>query len=136
MPHAGYAALLLLELFALGATLRLSFAPRRRPASAALRALTHAGWLVPLILIVWVVLGMYVSGSLSPWPPAAFAAQRAAHGFWAGAAAGTAALVADLWLLVTPAQVMLRFGRAEHAVRYRAFNLAAGSVVLAIAAAR
>jgi hypothetical protein len=122
---------------ALLATLRLSL-PRpvvlleRMP----LRLLFHPGWLVTLILAAYLSLGLFFSGALSPWPPAAFATWSAAEGWWAGAAAFLAALVTDLWLLWTPAEVLRRYTAPErqHTLRHlHLFNLLVGAAVIFLA---
>ena len=93
------AALLLLTLLS---TLNISlrgFPQKGEPANWNL--LTHPGWLAPLAVVLPFVIGSYLKGKLSPWPPAAFAASAAAAGTWAGVTALLATLIVDLWLLWT-----------------------------------
>jgi len=137
MPFDRYtllAALLMLSLFA---TLRLTL-PRlfQRWDNAALRLLSHTVWLLPLLLFVYLAVGMYLMGKLSPWPPAAYAAYAAQLGPWAGASAFLVVLITDCWLLWTPTQVLRRFAPPERqgAFKYfQVFNLLVGCAIFALA---
>jgi len=99
----------------------------------------HPVWLAPLVALVPYVCGAYVSGRMSPWPPAAFEV-AAAHGLWAGVSAALAAAIIDLWLFWTTAAALICFThplatiydpipKAMHKFYYLV-NLLVGAVVI------
>lgn len=109
-----------------------------RGGPAALRWLTRPAWLLPLILLGYLALGKILTGSLSPWPPAAYAAY-AEYSVWAGVAAFALVLATDIWLLWAPAMVLGHFMPAPargKLVYVHALNLLAGAVVIGPALAR
>jgi hypothetical protein len=137
MPVDGYTLAAALLLMALFATVRVALGPRaEKVGNPLLRALTHPYWLIPLIVAVNFCIGLYFTGALSPWPPAAFADFSARSGFWAGSCALLAALITDIWLLWAPTQVLRRFAAPErrHAFKYfPLFNALVGATVIALA---
>lgn len=137
MPFDRYMLLAALLALSLLATLRLTL-PRlfQRCDNAVLRFLSHTVWLLPLLLFVYMAVGMYLMGKLSPWPPAAYAAYAAPLGPWAGVAAFLAVLITDFWLLWTPTQVLRRFAPPERQAAFKyfqVFNLLVGCAIFAIA---
>ena len=71
--------------------------------------LLHPVWLAPLAALVPYVVSAYVKGTMSPWPPAAYAASFAKHGPWAGLSAALAVAIIDLWLFWTSAKALIAF---------------------------
>ncbi len=69
----------------------------------------HPIWLGSLVVMVPLIIGWYLKGVLSPWPPAAFAAMNAKAGLGAGLAAGLATATIDLWLFWTTATALISF---------------------------
>jgi hypothetical protein len=71
--------------------------------------LFHPVWLGMLAIMVPFVVGRYLNGSLSPFPPAAFADAEAKAGLWAGVLAGLSTTTIDLWLFWTTATALMTF---------------------------
>jgi hypothetical protein len=71
--------------------------------------LFHPVWLGSLVVMVPLIIGWYLHGVVSPWPPAAFATMEAKGGLWAGIAAGLATTTIDLWLFWTTATALITF---------------------------
>ncbi len=69
----------------------------------------HPVWLGTLAVMLPMVVGYYLKGKLSPWPPAAFTALQAEGGLWAGILAAISTATIDLWLLWTTATALLSF---------------------------
>lgn len=140
MAFDRYALLAGLLALALLATLRITFpAVFRRCDNPALRLISHEIWLLPLLIVVYMAVGMYLTGKLSPWPPAAHRQYADLFGAWAGVTAFLAALITDIWLLLTPTQVLRRFTAPERRERlkyFQVFNLLIGAVIFALAALR
>jgi hypothetical protein len=132
-----YTLLAALLIMALIATLRVSLGPLGdRLRNPLLRTLTHPGWMVPLMVVVNLSVGLYFSGSLSPWPPAAYADYALKFGTWAGISAFVAALTTDIWLLWAPTQVLRRFAAPQTgaALKYlQVFNTLVGAAVITLA---
>jgi len=122
-------------LLPLAATIRQTL-----PASAAWRAplirvLTSPHWLVPLIVIVPMTVGLMMTGQLSPLPDRSFAQVATAHGEAIGWVAVLAVVMAELWLLVTPAQILIRSAEPAAASKLRAaipLNLLLGGSFLGL----
>jgi hypothetical protein len=135
------AVLAVLMALSLLSTLRLSLgsAGDRAAANPVGRLLTHPLWLVPLIVVAYLVLGYFLTGKLSPWPPTAFADLGQRFGWWAGVAGVIAVVTTELWLLWTPAEVLRRFATPERraGLRYfHLFNLVVGGGLILYAALR
>ena len=92
-----------LAVMALLATLRqsLPFAAAQR-AGGVIGFLTSPIWLVPLILAMAGVIGLMLTGAVSPWPPQAQAEFSGQFGAWAGITGFILVVVVDLWLVWTP----------------------------------
>jgi hypothetical protein len=71
--------------------------------------LFHPIWLGSLVVMVPLIIGWYLKGVISPWPPAAFAAMEAKNGLWSGIATALAATTIDLWLFWTTATALITF---------------------------
>lgn len=107
---SGPAAMIpLLMLFPLAATIRQTWPGAERCDGVVSNAVSGASWLVPLIFIVPMSIGLMITGRLSPLPQRAFAGVAATHGPAIGMAVAIAVVIAELWLVLTPAMVVLRF---------------------------
>jgi hypothetical protein len=94
------------------ATLKLSFTRRLTPVDGKMGVvgyLTHPLWLWPLVLMVPFVIGAYLKGTLSPWPPLAFEMAEGRAGMWAGLLAALSTATIDLWLFWTAASALISF---------------------------
>jgi hypothetical protein len=123
----------LLLLLPLAATLRQSWPGRADCSGRLSRAVAGPLWLLPLIFIVPGSIGLMLAGDLAPLPQLAYAQLAGSKGTVIAAAAAILVLIADLWLLLTPAMVMLRHAPAGQAARLRAaipLNIALGSTFL------
>lgn len=98
------ATLALLTTLKLTLTGRVTIGPERKNF-----ILFHPVWLGLLAVEVPFVVGRYLKGTLSAFPPAAFAAAQAKAGLWAGVLAGVATTTVDLWLFWTTATALLTF---------------------------
>ncbi|MCP1470302.1 hypothetical protein J3E64_001990 [Sphingobium sp. OAS761] len=136
MPQAGVDPLFLLPgamLLPLAATLRQSWPGAARCRGVLAGVIAGAGWLLPLIFIVPACVGLMVTGALSPLPQIAYADMSGSHGRAMGLAAAVAVVIADLWLLLTPAMVLLRHAPEAQAAHLRAavpLNVALGGLFL------
>lgn len=104
-----YTPLAVILFFTLLTTLRFSFAGTLKTQNPALRIVTHPAWLYALVLAGGYTLGAFYHGTLSPWPPATFAAVLQRSGFWAAVTATEAAITADIWLLWATATTFKTF---------------------------
>ncbi len=66
-------------------------------------------WLGALVVMVPYVIGQYLKGALSPWPPATFAIVQAKAGLWAAVLAGISTTTVDLWMFWTTATALSCF---------------------------
>lgn len=125
----------LLMLFPLAATIRQAWPGTPQCAGMASNAVSGSGWLVPLIFIVPTCIGLMIAGELSPLPQRAFAEVVASHGPALGLAAALAVITSELWLVLVPSMIALRFGGAARHEALRGLvllNLLLGSSFLAI----
>jgi len=133
---AGPAALLpLLMLFPLAATIRQTWPGSESCKGVVSNAVSGASWLVPLIFIVPMCVGLMIVGQLSPLPQRAFASAAASHGPAIGLAVAIAVIIAELWLVLTPAMVVMRFSNPAQRAAMLALiplNLLLGGGFLAI----
>jgi hypothetical protein len=125
-----------LAVMALLATLRqsLPFAAAQR-AGGVIGFLTSPIWLVPLILAMAGVIGLMLTGAVSPWPPEAQAEFAGKFGAWAGITGFVLVVVVDLWLVWTPSMVARRFAGPDGLNTVKAlplFNLIFGFAFIAI----
>jgi hypothetical protein len=133
---SGPAALIpLLMLFPLAATIRQSWPGAERCGGRISNAVSGAGWLVPLIFVVPMCIGLMIAGRLSPLPQRSYATIASSHGPAAGLAVAIAVVIAELWLVLAPAMVVLRFSDPAQRTAMRALiplNLFLGLGFLAI----
>jgi hypothetical protein len=134
---AGFDPLLVLPaamLFPLAATLRQSW-PGAKACTGVVSALIAGPfWLLPLIFIVPMSLGLMLDGTISPLPQVTYARLAQGHGNAVGLFAALAVIVAEFWLLLTPAMVMLRHAPPGKAAELKAvipLNIALGGAFLA-----
>jgi hypothetical protein len=107
---SGPAALIpLLMLFPLAATIRQSWPGPARCQGRISNMVSGSGWLAPLIFIVPMSIGLMIAGRLSPLPQRSYAMIASDHGPAAGLAAAMAVVIAEFWLALAPAMVVLRF---------------------------
>jgi len=105
-----YTALAVVSFFTLLTTLKLTLTGRVTiGAQKRTYLIFHPYWLGILAAMVPFVIGRYLKGTLSPWPPAAFAAAQVKAGLWAGALAGIATTTVDLWMFWTTAAALITF---------------------------
>ena len=71
--------------------------------------LFHPLWLGSLVVMVPLIIGWYLKGVVSPWPPAAFSTMAAEGGLWSGVATALATATIDLWLFWTTATALITF---------------------------
>lgn len=91
-------------------TVKLSVTGRVMPVDGGKPSLlTHPGWLGPLVVLVPYIIGSYLKGLLSPWPPAAFAAVQSKSGLWPAVVAALSTTTVDLWLFWTTATALIAF---------------------------
>lgn len=97
--------------------------------------MSGGGWLVPLVFIVPMCVGLMITGHLSPLPQRAFANTATDHGPAIGLAVAIAVVIAELWLVLTPAMVVLRFSDPARQTAMRVLvplNLLLGGAFLTI----
>lgn len=134
---AGFDPLLVLPaamLFALAATVRQTWPGAK--ACTGLFSAVVAGpfWLLPLIFIVPMSLGLMLEGTISPLPQVTYARLAQGHGAAIALFAALAVIIAEFWLLLTPAMVMLRHAPAGKAGALKAaipLNIVLGGAFLA-----
>jgi hypothetical protein len=135
IPLSVVCFLTLLTTLKLSLTRRVTVGPEKKTF-----ILFHPVWLGALAIMVPFVIGRYLKGTLSPWPPAAFAAAQAKAGLWAGVLAGLSTTTIDLWLFWTTASALITFTepmatiyepvpKAMHKY-YHLVNLIAGAFVM------
>ncbi|QGP80598.1 hypothetical protein [Sphingobium sp. CAP-1] len=132
----GPAALLPLALlFPLAATIRQTWPGSERCGGMVSNAVSGATWLVPLIFIVPMCVGLMIGGQVSPLPQRTFTHLATDHGPAIALAGAIAVIIAELWLLLTPAMVVLRFSDPARRGAMRALvplNLLLGGGFLAM----
>jgi hypothetical protein len=132
----GFAALIpLLMLFPLAATIRQSWPGAERCGGRISNIISGPGWLVPLIFIVPMCIGLMMAGRLSPLPQHTYAVMTQSHGPATGLALALAVVTAELWLMLAPAMIVLRFADPARRAAMRGLiplNLFLGLVFLAI----
>ncbi len=105
-----YTALSVVAFLALLTTLKLTLTGRVTVGAARKNfILFHPIWLGALVVEVPYVIGEYMTGGLSPWPPMSFTQVQDKAGLWAGILAGNATATVDLWLFWTTATALLTF---------------------------
>ncbi len=112
MPPYVYQIMAGITAMTLIASLKLSFTRRLTPVDGKIGIiglLTHPLWLWPLVLMVPFVIGGYLKGMLSPWPPAAYMAVEAKAGQSAAVLAALSTTTIDLWLFWTAATALICF---------------------------
>lgn len=122
-------------LFPLAATIRQTLPGAERCTGRLTNAVSGAFWLVPMMLIVPMCVGLMLTGRLSPLPQIAGANMGAVYGPAVGLGVAIAVIITDLWLLLTPAMVVLRFTDPAKRRQMRAiipFNLFLGASFLGI----
>jgi hypothetical protein len=102
--YAVLTALALLGTLKLSLTGQITVGPEKKS-----YLLFHPVWLGSLVVMVPLIIGWYLKGVISPWPPAAFETMQTKAGLWAGIAAGNAAATIDLWLFWTTATALITF---------------------------
>lgn len=105
-----YTPFVVVSFFTLLTTLKLTFTSRVTigPGKKTF-ILFHPYWLGALVVMVPYVIGQYLKGQLSAWPPATFLAVQAKAGFWAAALAGISTTTVDLWMFWTTATALITF---------------------------
>ncbi len=129
-----YTPIAVVLFFTLVTTLRFSFTGTLKTANPVLRVVTNPAWLYPLIISGPYLLGAYYHGTISPWPPQAFAMVSLHAGFWAGLTASIAAATADIWLLWATATTFKTFAPPhDHRVikYYYVANFLVGAYLMA-----
>ena len=114
---------------ALLATLRFCVWGPPQQGAGIVRLLTHPAWLLPIAIAVPYALGSYYKGTISPWPPTAFATFSTADGVWGGLTASLVAATTDLWVLWAAAKAASLFAppKDKNLVKYYyVVNLAVG----------
>lgn len=123
-------------LFMLAATLRQSLplhAGHRGMLAGMMNGFASPLWLVPLIFILPLSVGLMLTGDLPPFPNEALADLTPRIGFWNALAIALLVVIADIWLLITPAMVVLGFRKPEDRRRLYpliGLNLALGGLFL------
>lgn len=121
-------------LFPLAATLRQSWPGSKACTGLFSAVIAGPFWLLPLIFIVPMSLGLMLDGAISPLPQVTYARLAQGHGVAIGLFAALAAIIAEFWLLLTPAMVMLRHAPAGKAADLKAaipLNIVLGGAFLA-----
>ncbi len=110
MTVDAYLPFALIALMTLVATIKLTLTGRLRVGAAQKSYVVfHPLWLGPLVVMVPFVIGRFLKGTMSPFPPTAFAEIEAKAGVWAGALAGISVTTIDLWLFWTTATALITF---------------------------
>jgi hypothetical protein len=104
LPAAVVAFFTLLTTLKLTLTGRITVGPQKK-----IVFFFHPLWLGALVVQVPFVIGKYLNGTLSPWPPAAFHYVQDKAGLWAGVLAALSTATVDLWLFWTTATALLTF---------------------------
>lgn len=121
-------------LFPLAATLRQSW-PGANACTGPFSALVAGPfWLLPLIFIVPMSLGLMLEGTVSPLPQVTYARLAQGYGTAVALFAALAVIVAEFWLLLTPAMVVLRHAPQGKAAEMKAIiplNIVLGGAFLA-----
>jgi len=110
MDFSVWPVALVIVVMTLVVTLKLSLTGRIMPAGGGKPGLlTNPIWLWPLVVLVPYVIGSFLEGSLSPWPPESFALVAARSTIWAAAVAAVSTIVVDFWLFWTTATALIAF---------------------------
>src|SRR5579859_3841880 len=110
MDFSVWPVILVIVTMTLVVTLKLSLTGRiASPDGGKPGLFSHPLWLWPLVVLVPYIIGSYLKGLLSPWPPEAYAMVAAHSTIWAAAVAAVSTTVVDLWLFWTTATALITF---------------------------